>query len=70
MPSQGKPVASFFSNLLTLSCISFAALFVKVTANIWFGKAFFSFMRLTILEVSTLVLPEPAPATINSGPSK
>ena len=31
-----------FNIELTLFCISFAALLVKVTDKIWFGKAFFS----------------------------
>ena len=70
VPSHGNPVASFLSNLETLNCISFAALFVKVTAKIWFGNALFFFIICAILEVRTLVLPDPAPATIKRGPSK
>ena len=35
-------LSSEFNIELTLFCISFAALLVKVTDKIWFGKAFFS----------------------------
>ena len=70
VPSHGKPVVLVLRIAPTLFCISFAALLVKVTANIWFGKALFSFIKFAILEVSTLVLPEPAPATIKRGPSR
>ena len=41
VPSQDKPVALAPSNLLTLDCISFAALLVKVTDNIWLDMLFF-----------------------------
>ena len=46
---------------LNLACISFAALFVKVTAKTSFGLAPEE-IKLAILEVKTLVFPEPAPA--------
>ena len=70
MPSQERPVAAEPSILLTLVCISFAALLVKVTDKIWLGNAFFSLIMCAILEVNTFVFPDPAPATINKGPSK
>ena len=53
---------------LILFCISLAALLVKVTASISFGNAKFFSTIFAILDVRTFVLPEPAPATINSGP--
>ena len=70
MPSQGNPVASELRIELTLFCISFAALFVNVTESIWLGNAFFSLIICAILDVRTLVFPDPAPATINNGPSR
>ena len=42
----------------------------EATGLSWLGKALFSFIMFAILLVSTLVLPEPAPATINKGPSR
>ena len=69
VPSQERPVAVDPSILLTLVCISFAALLVKVTDKIWLGKALFVFIIWAILDVKTLVFPEPAPATIYNGPS-
>ena len=53
---------------LTLLSISLAALFVKVTARIWLGNASLCLIIWAILEVITLVFPEPAPATISNGP--
>ena len=70
VPSQESPIASEFNIELTLFCISFAALLVKVTDKIWFGKAFFSLIIWAILEVRTFVFPDPAPATISNGPSR
>ena len=69
VPSQERPIASFCNIELILFCISLAALFVKVTDNIWFGNAFFSLIIWAILAVRPLVFPDPAPATISSGPS-
>jgi len=54
--------------ILSLSLISMAALFVKVTANIFSGDTFFSFTRYAIRCVRVLVLPVPGPAMIISGP--
>ena len=51
-----------------LSFISPAALRVNVSARMREGSAPFA-SRYAILLVSTLVLPEPAPATIKTGPS-
>ena len=50
--------------------ISFAALFVKVTAKISFGEALPDKIIWQILEVNTFVFPDPAPATIKRGPFK
>ena len=50
------------------SFISPAAFLVKVSERIRSGGIPFS-IRYAILEVSTRVFPEPAPATINIGPS-
>ena len=58
----------FLSKKPILFCISLAALLVKVTASISFGNAKFFSTIFAILDVRTFVLPEPAPATINSGP--
>ena len=49
----------------TRSRISPAALFVKVIARIWLGHASRAASRPAMRRVSTLVLPEPAPATIS-----
>ena len=54
--------------LATRSCISRAALLVKVTARIWSGATPFS-IRCATREVMTRVLPVPAPARIRTGPS-
>src|SRR5919201_632298 len=51
------------------SCISLAALLVKVMARIEVGWTPLSLTRWAIRWVSTRVLPEPAPATIRVGPS-
>ncbi len=50
----------------TRSRISPAALFVNVIARIWLGHASFVRSSDATRRVSTLVLPEPAPATISS----
>ena len=52
----------------TRSRISSEALFVKVTARISYGAAFFSVMRCAIRCAMTRVLPDPAPARMSSGP--
>src|SRR5271157_5200468 len=49
--------------------ISSVALFVNVTAKIEEGGTPFSLTRYAMRWVITLVLPEPAPASIRSGPS-
>ena len=61
------PVAPVTEKIL--SCISLAALFVNVIAKILYGDTPFS-IRLAIRYVKTLVLPEPAPASTSTGPSK
>ena len=53
----------------TRSCISRAALFVKVTAKISQGRALFSTKICASRVVNTRVLPVPAPAKTNIGPS-
>ena len=53
----------------TLSLISLAALFVKVIAKILHDGTCDSSIKYAILEVTTLVLPLPAPAKISKGPS-
>ena len=55
--------------LSTRSRISFAALFVNVIASMLYGFTDFSSIKYAILCVITLVLPEPAPASIRRGPS-
>src|SRR5690606_37319439 len=50
-----------------LSCISFAALFVKVIARISPGRARPVRSVWAMRRVSTLVFPEPAPATMSRG---
>src|SRR5579875_2058720 len=52
----------------TRSFISPAALFVKVIARIWYGVTSRSASRYAMRWVSTRVLPDPAPATMSSGP--
>ncbi|CAB4748678.1 unannotated protein [freshwater metagenome] len=54
----------------TRSFISPAALFVKVMARISPGWASPVASRWAIRRVSTLVLPEPAPATMSNGPPR
>ena len=63
-------ISSAFSPIkeTTLSFISLAALFVNVMAKILYGNIFKSSIICAILCVSTLVLPEPAPAKISTGP--
>ncbi len=51
------------------SRISPAALFVNVIAMIWYGLTPFSSIKYAARCVSTLVLPEPAPANMSTGPS-
>src|SRR5215210_8461928 len=48
--------------------ISSAALLVKVMARISNGETFWSLISHATREVRTRVFPEPAPATIRSGP--
>ena len=62
IPSAAPP-----TSWCTRSRISLAALLVKVMARIWLGHASRLEMRLAMRRVSTLVLPEPAPATMSSG---
>ena len=54
--------------LYTLSLISLAALLVNVIARIFLDSTPF-LIKLAILVVNTLVLPEPAPAMTKHGPS-
>ena len=58
----GPPTSS-----VTRSFISPAALLVKVIANISCGLTPRSLIKWAMRLVKTLVLPEPAPATIKSG---
>ena len=51
------------------SFISDAAFLVKVNARILAGSQSFCSRIYAILLVKTLVLPDPAPATISTGPS-
>ena len=53
-----------------LSFISLAALLVKVIARIDPGATLCFFIMYAILYVITLVLPEPAPASMSKGPSR
>src|SRR5574344_1604103 len=67
------PIYSFLAALAPtiraiLSFISFAALLVKVRARILSGAHPF-WSIFAILQVSTRVFPEPAPATISTGPA-
>ena len=55
------------SSLVTRSCISRAALLVKVTARMWSGGNPASIMW-AMRKVITRVLPVPAPARIKTGP--
>src|ERR1035437_7574311 len=57
----------FGRSLRTRSCISRAALLVKVTARIFPGATPLA-MRCAMRNVMTRVLPVPAPARISSGP--
>ena len=68
MPSQESESTLPFNIFITLSLISLAALFVKVTQSIWLGQAFFCLTMYANFEVKTFVFPEPAPATTNVGP--
>ena len=65
MPSAASPTSASMR-----SRISFAALLVKVIARIWLGHASRLAIRPAMRRVSTLVLPEPAPATIRSDPPR
>ena len=60
MPSACPPTRA-----ATRSRISAAALLVKVIARIWLGHASRVCSRPAMRRVSTLVLPEPAPATMS-----
>ena len=68
MPIQSHLALAWPTERAILSFISAAALFVKVSANISLGAAPFSII-LAILQVRTLVFPDPAPAIIKEGPS-
>ena len=50
------------------SFISFAALFVNVTARIFLGFTPHSRIKYAILDVKSFVFPDPAPAKTKSGP--
>ena len=69
VPIQGMPSTTWPKSLPTRSFISRAALLVKVTERISFGRALPVFSRCAIRVVSALVLPVPAPASISTGPS-
>ena len=69
VPSQGIPSTACPISDATRIFISRAALLVKVTARISFGRARPVFKRCTMRVVSALVLPVPAPASISTGPS-
>src|SRR5687768_4378044 len=56
------------TRVATRCFISSAALLVKVMARIWKGDSRCSLMSQAMRWVSTLVLPEPAPATMSRGP--
>ena len=66
------PISSLLASspwmLIILSRISSAAFFVKVKARIRSGRTPWDISR-AIRVVSTLVFPEPAPATMSIGPS-
>ena len=57
------------TRVLTRDFISAAALLVKVMAKMLQGATFLASKRYAIRWVTVLVLPEPAPAKISSGPS-
>ena len=61
--------SAVFEQVATRSRISEAALFVKVTARIADGGTCFAVTICAIRCVMTRVLPLPAPARINNGPS-
>ncbi len=69
VPIQGIPSTVCPSSRPTRSFISRAALLVKVTARISFGRARPRVSRCAIRAVSARVLPVPAPASIRTGPS-
>ena len=69
VPIQAMPSPASPSNRPIRSFISRAALLVKVTDKISFDLALPMASRCTMREVSALVLPVPAPASINTGPS-
>ena len=69
VPSQGIPSAAPPRSWPTRSFISRAALLVKVTARISFGRARCVHSRCAMRVVSTRVLPVPAPASTSTGPS-
>ena len=69
VPSQGIPSTAPPTSAATRSFISRAALLVKVTDRISFGRALPVTSRCAIRAVSARVLPVPAPASISTGPS-
>ena len=69
VPIQGIPSTVAPSSIPTRSFIARAALLVKVTARISFGRARPVVSRCAMRAVSALVLPVPAPASISTGPS-
>ena len=69
VPSHGMPSAGWPSRSATRVFISRAALLVKVTARISFGRALPVESRCAMRAVSARVLPVPAPASISTGPS-
>ena len=63
------PCARSPTSCATRSRISPAALLVNVIARIWLGQASLVRSRRATRRVSTLVLPDPAPATMSrAGP--
>ena len=69
VPSHGMPSTICPTMVPTRSFISRAALLVKVTARISFGRARPVARMCAMRVVSTRVLPVPAPASTSTGPS-
>ena len=69
VPSQGMPSITPPTSRPTRAFISRAALLVKVTARISFGRARPVLSRCAMRAVSARVLPVPAPASTRTGPS-
>ncbi len=69
VPSQGMPSTTPPISWPMRAFISRAALLVKVTARISPGRARPKLKIWAMRVVSTRVLPVPAPASTNSGPS-